>query len=95
VSEVEAVAAGIQADGGQALPIHCDVTDRAAVEAATDAVVSAFGGLDLLVLNAGADLDGKAGACPVVLGHPAITVRRRVRDSRISSSRGCGSLCPC
>jgi NAD(P)-dependent dehydrogenase (short-subunit alcohol dehydrogenase family) len=35
------------------LPLHCDVTDPSAVEAAIDATIQAFGGLDLLILNAG------------------------------------------
>jgi rhamnose utilization protein RhaD (predicted bifunctional aldolase and dehydrogenase)/NAD(P)-dependent dehydrogenase (short-subunit alcohol dehydrogenase family) len=35
------------------LGLACDVTDEAAVSAALDAAVSAFGGLDMLVLNAG------------------------------------------
>jgi rhamnose utilization protein RhaD (predicted bifunctional aldolase and dehydrogenase)/NAD(P)-dependent dehydrogenase (short-subunit alcohol dehydrogenase family) len=35
------------------LPIRCDVTDRAALEGALRDTVFAFGGLDLLVLNAG------------------------------------------
>jgi NAD(P)-dependent dehydrogenase (short-subunit alcohol dehydrogenase family) len=35
------------------LAIQCDVTDEAAVVAALDAGVLAFGGLDLLILNAG------------------------------------------
>ena len=33
--------------------VACDLTDRAAVEAALDRAVRAFGGVDMLVLNAG------------------------------------------
>jgi len=36
-----------------ALGIRCDLTDRAAVDAALDRVARAFGGVDMLVLNAG------------------------------------------
>ncbi|MDB5863529.1 MAG: short-chain dehydrogenase [Betaproteobacteria bacterium] len=35
------------------LGVHCDVTSRDAVNAALDAGVNAFGGVDMLVLNAG------------------------------------------
>ncbi len=35
------------------LGIECDLTDRAAVEAALERAVKAFGGVDMLVLNAG------------------------------------------
>jgi rhamnose utilization protein RhaD (predicted bifunctional aldolase and dehydrogenase)/NAD(P)-dependent dehydrogenase (short-subunit alcohol dehydrogenase family) len=37
----------------EVLGLACDVTDRAAVEAALERAVRAFGGLDILVLNAG------------------------------------------
>ncbi|MGE0787702.1 MAG: bifunctional aldolase/short-chain dehydrogenase [Sandaracinaceae bacterium] len=39
--------------GANALGLICDVTDRAAVDAAVAACVRRFGGLDLLILNAG------------------------------------------
>lgn len=48
-----AVAAEIVADGGEALAFAVDVTDRAAVEAAVAAVAQAWGGLDVVVSNAG------------------------------------------
>jgi NAD(P)-dependent dehydrogenase (short-subunit alcohol dehydrogenase family) len=43
------------------LGLECDVTDRDSVAAAFDGVVSAFGGLDILVSNAGAAWQGKIG----------------------------------
>jgi 3-oxoacyl-[acyl-carrier protein] reductase len=46
----EAVAAGI---GSAALALPCDVTDGAGVKAAVEKAVAAFGGLDLVVNNAG------------------------------------------
>ena len=39
--------------GGHALALHCDVTDAASVRAAFDALVQRFGGVDVLVSNAG------------------------------------------
>ncbi len=43
------------------LAVPCDVTDDAAVEAAIDAVAKAFGGIDVLVSNAGAAWTGRIG----------------------------------
>ena len=43
----------IEAGGGKAIAIQADATDAAAVQAAVDKVVSAFGRLDILVNNAG------------------------------------------
>jgi NAD(P)-dependent dehydrogenase (short-subunit alcohol dehydrogenase family) len=40
--------------GGQPLPLTCDVRDAAAVTAAIEAVVESFGGVDVVVNNAGA-----------------------------------------
>jgi citronellol/citronellal dehydrogenase len=40
--------------GGRALPVACDVRDAAAVAAAVEAVTEAFGGIDIVINNAGA-----------------------------------------
>jgi len=65
-----AAVAVLDRDGGAAqrvagaiggLGLVCDVTDAGAVAAAFDAVVTAFGGLDILVSNAGAAWQGRIG----------------------------------
>jgi len=53
-ANVDPVAEGIREDGGSALAVECDVTDRDAVDALVEATVEEFGGLDILVNNAGA-----------------------------------------
>jgi len=50
---IHAVADRITSAGGGALPVHCDVTSEESVEAAVTATVSEFGGIDILVANAG------------------------------------------
>lgn len=47
------VAEDIQREGGQALAVTLDVTDRASVEAAFDAAEAAFGVVDVVLNNAG------------------------------------------
>ena len=49
----QAVAAGIEKAGGKAMGIAMDVTSEAAVDSATDRVAQAFGGIDILISNAG------------------------------------------
>ena len=44
----------MQREGGRALPLACDVRDPVAVAAAVQAVADAFGGIDVVVNNAGA-----------------------------------------
>jgi citronellol/citronellal dehydrogenase len=47
-------AAEIEAAGGRALPVACDIRDENAVVAAVEAAVARFGGIDILVNNASA-----------------------------------------
>jgi citronellol/citronellal dehydrogenase len=51
---IHTAAAEIEAAGGQALPIACDVRDEAQVKSAIDQTVGRFGGLDSVVNNASA-----------------------------------------
>ncbi len=59
--EADAAAATARALGGAALALACDVTDAAAVRAAFDRVAEAFGGVDIVVSNAGAAWQGTIG----------------------------------
>jgi 3-oxoacyl-[acyl-carrier protein] reductase len=52
-AEGRAVQDAIRAQGGDITFFPCDVTDRAAVEAAIAQTVSTYGGLDVLINNAG------------------------------------------
>jgi rhamnose utilization protein RhaD (predicted bifunctional aldolase and dehydrogenase)/NAD(P)-dependent dehydrogenase (short-subunit alcohol dehydrogenase family) len=47
--------------GGAALAVQCDVTDTSSVRAAFATVAEAFGGVDILVSNAGAAWQGRIG----------------------------------
>jgi rhamnose utilization protein RhaD (predicted bifunctional aldolase and dehydrogenase)/NAD(P)-dependent dehydrogenase (short-subunit alcohol dehydrogenase family) len=47
--------------GGAALGLRCDVTDAASVQDAVSRVAAAFGGIDILVSNAGAAWQGRIG----------------------------------
>jgi NAD(P)-dependent dehydrogenase (short-subunit alcohol dehydrogenase family) len=50
---IGSVADGINAAGGRALPVACDVTSEQSVNAAVETAVAEFGGIDILVANAG------------------------------------------
>ncbi|MFP6599333.1 MAG: SDR family NAD(P)-dependent oxidoreductase, partial [Deltaproteobacteria bacterium] len=50
---IHSVAAMISSEGGRALAVPCDVTDERSVETAVAATVAEFGGIDILVANAG------------------------------------------
>ena len=59
--EADAAAKGAKAIGGAALAISCDVTSTASVQDAFNRVVAAFGGVDIVISNAGAAWEGKIG----------------------------------
>ncbi|CAB4243173.1 putative enzyme [Methylacidimicrobium sp. AP8] len=50
---LEALARRIADEGGNALPIRCDVREPSEVENVVDAACKQFGGIDILVANAG------------------------------------------
>ena len=58
----EAAVRTAKALGGATLGLGCDVTDAASVQAAFDKIAETFGGVDILVSNAGAAWQGKIGA---------------------------------
>jgi NAD(P)-dependent dehydrogenase (short-subunit alcohol dehydrogenase family) len=51
-ANVDAVVADIEAAGGSALGVLCDVSDAGQIKAAVDKVVATYGGVDILVNNA-------------------------------------------
>ncbi|MGB9044161.1 MAG: SDR family oxidoreductase, partial [Pseudolabrys sp.] len=59
--DADAAAKNAKAIGGAAFAVACDVTDTASVNAAFEQVVVAFGGVDIVVSNAGAAWQGKIG----------------------------------
>jgi rhamnose utilization protein RhaD (predicted bifunctional aldolase and dehydrogenase)/NAD(P)-dependent dehydrogenase (short-subunit alcohol dehydrogenase family) len=59
--DADAAAKGAKAIGGAALAITCDVTSTASVQGSFDRVVAAFGGVDIVISNAGAAWEGKIG----------------------------------
>jgi len=60
VADLDAAAAAdvAKAVGNHAIGVGCDVTDPTAVRAAFDAAVSTFGGVDIVISNAGAAWEG-------------------------------------
>jgi rhamnose utilization protein RhaD (predicted bifunctional aldolase and dehydrogenase)/NAD(P)-dependent dehydrogenase (short-subunit alcohol dehydrogenase family) len=59
--DAEAVMAAAQRLGGAALGLACDVTDPTSVRAAFDHIATHFGGVDIVVSNAGAAWQGRIG----------------------------------
>jgi rhamnose utilization protein RhaD (predicted bifunctional aldolase and dehydrogenase)/NAD(P)-dependent dehydrogenase (short-subunit alcohol dehydrogenase family) len=59
--DIEAAEAAAKTLGGAALGLACDVTDPASVRAAFDRVAAQFGGVDIVVSNAGGAWQGRMG----------------------------------
>lgn len=55
--DLEATVAEIRAAGGEAVPVVCDVTDHAQVKALFAEGAKAYGGLDIVLINAGGGLE--------------------------------------
>lgn len=60
--DLDAARATAKKIGGATLALQCDVTDPTSVRAAFDTVAAAFGGVDIVVSNAGAAWQGTIGA---------------------------------
>ena len=61
VLDRDMAAAAAVARTARGLAVHCDVTDTASVDAAFAAIVARYGGLDILVSNAGGAWTGRIG----------------------------------
>ncbi|MGB6659845.1 MAG: SDR family oxidoreductase, partial [Xanthobacteraceae bacterium] len=59
--DVSAAQEQAKAIGATALPVACDVTNADSVKTAFDAIVKNFGGVDIVVSNAGAAWQGRIG----------------------------------
>jgi rhamnose utilization protein RhaD (predicted bifunctional aldolase and dehydrogenase)/NAD(P)-dependent dehydrogenase (short-subunit alcohol dehydrogenase family) len=59
--DIAAASDKAKAIGGNALAIACDVTNTDSIRAAFEQVIAAFGGVDIVVSNAGAAWQGKIG----------------------------------
>jgi len=83
------VAAAIEADGGRAVSVHCDVADPDSCAAVAAAAIAEFGRVDILVNNAGIGI-----ACPASRETPAQF--RSVIDVNLNGSywmaQACGRL---
>jgi NAD(P)-dependent dehydrogenase (short-subunit alcohol dehydrogenase family) len=59
--DLDAAKAPAKEIGGAAFAVQCDVTDASSVRSAFDRVVETFGGVDIVVSNAGAAWQGRIG----------------------------------
>ncbi len=73
-ADLESLCAEVKAAGGQALAVSCDVTDAAQVTALAKQVQDAYGGLDILINNAGAAGSHKFVTHPDELWHQMLAV---------------------
>lgn len=59
VEKLEEIVAKIRADGGEAIPVHLDVTDPDSVKSAVEQTISEVGEIEVLVAGAGDTYFGK------------------------------------
>lgn len=96
--DIDETAAQAQAKaiGGAALAVACDVTNANSVRAAFDKVVEAFGGVDIVVSNAGAAWQGRIGEVDETVLHKSFELNfyghQRVAQNavRIMLAQGTG-----
>jgi NAD(P)-dependent dehydrogenase (short-subunit alcohol dehydrogenase family) len=80
-SKIDAVVAEIEAQGGDALGLALDVSDEIATNAAADSATARFGRIDVLVNNAGIEVDREEGQMGAdVLTTTSLEQYRRVLD---------------
>ena len=84
-----------QAIGGAALAVRCDVTDAASVQAGFDKVVENFGGVDIVVSNAGAAWQGRIGEVDEAILHQSFDLNfyghQRVAQAAVRIMRAQGT----
>jgi rhamnose utilization protein RhaD (predicted bifunctional aldolase and dehydrogenase)/NAD(P)-dependent dehydrogenase (short-subunit alcohol dehydrogenase family) len=91
-----AVLATAKSVGGAALAVRCDVTDDASVRAAFSTVAETFGGVDIVVSNAGAAWQGRIGEVDEAILHQSFELNfyghQRVAQAavRIMLAQGTG-----
>jgi rhamnose utilization protein RhaD (predicted bifunctional aldolase and dehydrogenase)/NAD(P)-dependent dehydrogenase (short-subunit alcohol dehydrogenase family) len=96
--DLAAATARAKAIGAAALGVACDVTDATSVRAAFDKVCEAFGGVDIVVSNAGAAWQGRIGEVDEAVlrqsfelnfyGHQRVA-QNAVRIMRAQGTGGC------
>jgi NAD(P)-dependent dehydrogenase (short-subunit alcohol dehydrogenase family) len=84
-----------QAIGGAALAVRCDVTEAASVQAGFDGVVENFGGVDIVVSNAGAAWQGRIGEVDETILHQSFDLNfyghQRVAQAAVRIMRAQGT----
>jgi rhamnose utilization protein RhaD (predicted bifunctional aldolase and dehydrogenase)/NAD(P)-dependent dehydrogenase (short-subunit alcohol dehydrogenase family) len=91
-----AARAAAKSVGGSALAVRCDVTDAASVRAAFATIAEAFGGVDIVVSNAGAAWQGRIGEVDEAILHTSFDLNfyghQRVAQAavRIMLAQGTG-----
>lgn len=87
-AELESLAADIRADGGRAVAVVADVTDRAALGVAVSRVVAELGPIDRLIANAG------GGAPTHVQSYDAAEIEATVRLNLVGVANAVGVVLP-